>query len=162
MCFTAPVVDIRVRMAERQDALIVAALVLQADLECGGSNRPGFLREYGDAWLADFARRPTWLAVLADHTAIGLVQTSQIDKMPSLCRPTTRWLHVSRVFVRQQSRGAGVAEQLLRAMVAWGGTHQVERYQLNSVPEARTLYERVGFAAPSDRLLERRDAAQRG
>ena len=30
------------------------------------------------------------------------------------------------------------------------------RVQLNAVPEARTLYERMGFGPPSERLMELR------
>src|SRR5699024_445114 len=120
----------------------------------GERPREGFVDEYADAWLADFEHRPTWLACLPDHTVIGIVQAGLFRKMPSLRRPTTAWIHVSLVYVRPADRGQGVAERMLARMIDWGNGQGVERYQLNAVPEARTLYERLGFTAPTDRLME--------
>lgn len=147
--------DIRVARAEREDALIVAALQLQADREHGGANRPGFLDEYADAWLTQFERLPTWLAREADGTAVGVVVARFDRKLPSLCRPTTAVMHIASVFVRPQERGNGVAERMLRDALDWGHQQGVQRYTLNSEPKARTLYERLGFGAPDDRWMER-------
>ncbi len=148
--------DIRIRMADRDDAFIVAALVLQMDRAAGERPREGFVDEYADAWLADFDHRPTWLACLPDGTAVGLVQAGLVRKLPSLRRPTTSWMHVSLVYVRPSERRRGLAERMLQRMIAWGAAHGVERYQLNSVPEARSLYERLGFRTPSGRFMELR------
>ncbi len=147
-------------MAERDDAFIVGALVLQMDLETGASRRDGFIQEYADAWLADFEHRPTWLACLPDHTAVGLLQTGLMHMLPSLRTDTACWIHVGLIYVRADHRGVGLAERMLRRMITWGSGHDVERYQLDTVPEARSLYERVGFRAPSGRLMELRVAAK--
>lgn len=149
-------------MAAREDALIVAALVLQADLDAGAARRPGFLDTYAEAWLADVEHRPTWLACVEDGTVVGVVQATLVRKLPSLRRATTGVVHVSQVFVHPDHRGRGIAEGLLRAMLAWGGEQGVERYTLNAVPEARTLYARVGFGPPAERFMERRETQQRG
>ncbi len=159
VCFTAVVDDIRIRRADRDDAFIVAALVLQMDRGAGERPREGFVNEYADAWLSDFDHRPTWLACLQDGTAVGLVQAGLVRKLPSLRRPTTAWMHVSLVYVRPSERGHGLAERMLQRMISWGSVHGVERYQLNAVPEARSLYERLGFRAPSGRLMELRVSA---
>ncbi|WP_350227114.1 hypothetical protein [Barrientosiimonas endolithica] len=45
---------------------------------------------------------------------------------------------------------------MLRDAVEWGVAQGVERFQLNAEPKARTLYERVGFTAPGERLMELR------
>lgn len=155
MCFDAPMSE-RIVRAERDHALILGALTLQADLEYGGSNRPGFIAEYADAWLADFDRTPTWLAFGPDGSAIGFVVTSRVRKLPSLCRPTTSWVHVKNVFVVPSARGQKVAERMLLEMIAWGERNAVERYQLNAEPKARSLYERLGFGAPDERWMVRR------
>ena len=160
MCFTAHVSEIRIRQAGRDDAFIVAALVLQMDRASGETPREGFITEYADAWLADFDHRPTWLACLPDNTAIGVVQAVLIRKLPSLRRPTSAWMHVSLVYVREADRGQRLAERMLQRMVAWGSGNGVERYQLNAVPEARTLYERLGFETPNGRLMELRTPVQ--
>ena len=175
LCYPAAVDPIQVRQAERDDALGVAALVLAMDREDGADARPGFLTEYADAWLLDvdrrfgfafprFAdlvrvgvdRRPTWLAEESDGNPVGLVQTAMVRKLPSLRRPTTAWMHVALVFVRPTHRGRGIAERMLRDAVEWGVAQGVERFQLNAEPKARTLYERVGFTAPGERLMELR------
>jgi GNAT superfamily N-acetyltransferase len=58
--------------------------------------------------------------------------------------------------VTQDARGCGIGRRLLEALLAWAETDGVTRVQLNSVPEARTLYERMGFGPPSERLMELR------
>ncbi len=42
------------------------------------------------------------------------------------------------------------------ALLAWAEVDGVTRVQLNAVTEARTLYERMGFGPPSERLMELR------
>ncbi|WP_460467756.1 GNAT family N-acetyltransferase [Calidifontibacter terrae] len=147
---------VRIVQAERDHALILGALTLQADVEYAGTNRAGFIPEFADAWLADFDHLPTWLAFAPDGSAVGFVVTSWIRKLPSLCRPTTGWLHVKNVFVVPAARGQKVAERMLTDMIAWGDVHAIERYQLNAEPKARSLYERLGFEAPNERLMVRR------
>lgn len=145
--------SVRIVRAEREHAFVLAALTVQADREDGGSPREGFLREFADAWLADYERMPAWIALETDGSALGMVITSKVDKLPSLCRETTCWIHVKNVFVVPDRRGEGIAERMLRAMTVWGEHEKVERYQLNAEPKARGLYERLGFGAPPDRLM---------
>ena len=157
VCFDAQVS--RIVRAEREHAFILGALTLQADLEDGGTNRAGFIAQFADAWLEEFESMPTWVAFGDDGSAVGFVQTNWVSKLPSLRRPTTGWVHVKKVFVTPAARGNGLAEQMLRAMIAWGTTNGVERYQLTARPTARSLYERLGFTAPDERLMELRPAA---
>lgn len=146
----------RIVRAERENALILGALTMQADLEYGGVHRAGFVDEFADAWLADYDHLPTWMAFGADGSAIGFVMTSWVRKMPSLCRPATGWLYVKTVFVTPNARRNGVAGRLLSEMIAWGDRHAIELYQLSSEPKARSLYERLGFCAPDEKLMIRR------
>lgn len=143
----------RIEFAQRDDAFVLGALNLRADLEGGADHRDGFIQEFADAWLRDYDNTPTWLA-FADHgAALGYVQASLIRKLPSLRRPATSWMHVKGVFVVPDARGEGVAGQMLNEMFRWGAQHGVERYQLNAEDKARTLYERAGFTAPDHRLM---------
>lgn len=147
--------DVRITRATRDEALIVAALALQMDLEDDAATpRAGFLTEYADAWLADSARRPTWLAFGPGGEAVGLVQTVLITKLPSLRRPVVSWLHVGQVFVVPAQRGHGVAGRMLMVLQEWARANQVDRIQLNARPAARHVYERAGFSPASDRLME--------
>jgi GNAT superfamily N-acetyltransferase len=147
--------DVRVRRAVPTDAFSVAALHIQDERERGATPPAGFLDAFADAWLRDRARR-TWLAEDAGGRPLGTIHGTRVQKLPSAHRPADAWFHVSLLFVTPDARGAGLGERLLRELVAWAGTDQVTRIQLNAVPAARGLYERVGFAAPSARLMELR------
>lgn len=144
----------RITLASRDEALIVAALALQMDLEDDAATpRPGFLTEYADAWLADFDRRPIWLANETDGAAVGFVQAVRVQKLPRLRGPATSWLHLGQVFVTATHRGQGIGTRLLEAVQDWARENGVDRVQLNARPEARSVYERAGFEPP-ERLMQ--------
>ena len=146
---------VRVREAVPSDAFSVGALHIQDERERGGIVPPGFLDAFADAWLRDRARR-TWLAEDPRGRPLGVVHGTRIQKLPSVHRPADAWFHVSLLYVTSDARGQGVGEQLLRALLDWARRDRVTRVQLNAVAEARTLYERVGFGPPSERLMELR------
>ncbi len=147
--------DVRVREAVPTDAFSVAALHIQDERERGAALPSGFLDTLADAWLRDRARR-TWLAEDPSGRPLGVLHGTRVQKLPSAHRPADAWFHVSLLFVTPDARGAGIGERLLRALLAWAEADRVTRIQLNAVAEARTLYERVGFGAPSERLMELR------
>ena len=104
----------------------------------------------------------TFVAVAADGRPLGLVTAAVLTKLPSSRRPRSRWLHVSLLFVTADARGAGLGAQLLEALRQWALDHDVSRIQLHAAPQARGLYERAGFTAPSAGLREwSRDPAAR-
>lgn len=141
--------------ATRDEAFACAALRLRADLEAGQPNRPGFLTEYADAYLADFESVPTWLATKPDGDPIGLVQTALVHRMPTLARGARPWLYVAFVYVVPPERGRGLAETMLRTVDVWADAMGVERMLLNTRPQARPLYERLGFGSPEPRHMHR-------
>ncbi len=147
--------DVRVREAVPTDAFSVAALHIQDERERGATLPSGFLDTLADAWLRDRARR-TWLAEDPSGRPLGLLHGTRVQKLPSAHRPADAWFHVSLLFVTPDARGAGIGERLLRALLAWAEADRVTRIQLNAVSEARSLYERVGFGPPSERLMELR------
>jgi GNAT superfamily N-acetyltransferase len=149
---------VRVREAVPSDAFSVAALHIQDERERGGVVPPGFLDAFADAWLRDRARR-TWIAEDVRGRPLGVVHGTRVQKLPSTHRPADAWFHVSLLYVAPDVRGVGLGERLLRALLDWAATDRVTRVQLNAVPEARTLYERVGFGPPSERLMELRLAS---
>lgn len=146
---------VRVREAVPADAFSVGALHIQDERERGRVVPPGFLDRFADAWLRDRARR-TWVVEDARGRPLGVVHGTRVQKLPSADRPADAWFHVSLLFVTADARGAGLGELLLRALLDWARTDGVTRVQLHAVGEARTLYERMGFGPPSDRLMELR------
>lgn len=141
--------------ARREDAFACAALRLQMDLEAGETNRPGFLAEHADHWLAHHDDMPTWLASSPDGAALGYVQTALVHRAPALARPAQPLLYISVVFVTPSARGAGLAGRMLRHVDAWADENGVSRMMLNARPQARSLYERAGFGAPGERHMHR-------
>ncbi len=152
-----------VREARPSDAFSVGALHIQDEREQGHAVPPGFLDALSDAWLRDRARR-TWVAEDARGRPLGMLHGTRVQRLPSAHRPADAWFHVSLLFVTEDARGYGIGQRLLEALLAWAEADHVSRVQLNAVPEARTLYERMGFGPPSDRLMELRvsDRSRRG
>lgn len=146
---------LRVREAVPTDAFSVAALHIQDEREGGGVVPPGFLDDLADAWLRDRNRR-TWLAEEPNGRPLGVLHGTRVQKLPSTRRPATAWFHVSLLYVTVEARGEGIGERLLRTLLDWAANDGVTRIQLNAVPQARTLYERLGFGPPSERLMELR------
>lgn len=153
MTSEAPGARARIRLAEPHDAFAVAALTMQDDRECGAVIGPGFLDTFADAWLAD-RDRVTFLAEAQDGRPVGVLTAAVVTTLPSSRRPVARWLHVSLLFVTADARGEGLGTRLLDALQEWCGTRDVSRVQLNAASEARFLYERAGFTAPADTLME--------
>lgn len=154
VCFDAPVGTVRIERAWRVDAFAVAALALQMELESPDAvRRPTFITEYADAWLADFDRRPIWLAAESTGAAVGFVQAVRVEKLPRLRGPASSWLHLGQVFVTPTHRGNGVGGRLLAVVQEWAGENGIDRIQLNARPAARSLYERAGFES-ADRLMQ--------
>ena len=155
--------EITVREARPSDAFSVGALHIQDEREQGHAVPPGFLDALSDAWLRDAARR-TWLAEDERGRPLGVLHGTRVQRLPSAHRPADAWFHVSLLFVTEDARGYGIGQRLLEALLAWAEADHVSRVQLNAVPEARTLYERMGFGPPSERLMERRltDRSRRG
>jgi GNAT superfamily N-acetyltransferase len=146
---------VTVREARPSDAFSVGALHIQDERERGHAVPPGYLDALSDAWLRDRARR-TWVAEDSRGRPLGVLHGTRVQKLPSAHRPADAWFHVSLLYVTQDARGCGIGRRLLEALLAWAETDGVTRVQLNSVPEARTLYERMGFGPPSERLMELR------
>ncbi|MBR7742397.1 GNAT family N-acetyltransferase [Phycicoccus sp. BSK3Z-2] len=147
--------DVRLREAVPTDAFSVAALHIQDERERGHVPAAGFLDRFADAWLRDRARR-TWLAEEVEGRPVGVLHGTRVQKLPSAHRPADAWFHVSFLYVAVDARGHGLGERLLRTLVGWAASDGVGRVQLTAVPQARTLYERVGLGAPDERLMELR------
>lgn len=145
---------VRVREAVPSDAFSVAAFHIQDERERGGAVPPGFLDRFADAWLRDRSRR-TWVAEDGRGRPLGVLHGVRVERLPS-ARPADAWFHVSFLYVTADARGAGLGEELLRALLAWAPSDRVTRVQLEAVPGAHTLLGRLGFGAPSQRLVELR------
>jgi GNAT superfamily N-acetyltransferase len=146
----------RIRQAEPDDALVVAALTLQCALHRGAAPEPGFLDRFATAWRREAGRRPAWVAEAGDQHA-GLLVGLVARPLPWPGRGEGGGsLHVDTFFVRPDHRGLGVGEQLLRAAVDWaGGPGDLDTVQMRPGPHTRSLCERIGLTGSTE-LMELR------
>ena len=135
---------VRVRLAAADDALVVAALVLQCAIHRGASGEPGFLDRYARAWLTTQRLNPVWLAEAGDEHA-GFLQARVSEPLPSPGRPGSPVLYVETFFVRPSHRGLGVGELLLRQAGQWAADGGFEQVRMTAGPHTRPMVERVGF-----------------
>lgn len=142
-----------IRRAAVGDALIVAALHLQYARELGLPPERGFLDRVAEAWLADLANRPTWIAE-RDGEHAGILETSRVRRLPWPSRPDASWLHVDALFVVPDHRGHGVGRALVEAMVGWARETDVQVARLNAPEDGgRRFFSHLGFTSPR-RLME--------
>ena len=145
----------RIRPIERDDALSLGALRLQQDREAGRTPRPGFLTEYADALLADFAAQRGWIAEEPDGRPVGCVLVHPVRKLPTLGhlgRP--EWWYVQQVFVTADRRRDGIGRRLLHAVQEAATAERVRCVRLSSSDAGRPLVDATGFGDPTDRLRE--------
>jgi GNAT superfamily N-acetyltransferase len=65
--------------------------------------------------------------------------------------------YILNVFTEPPWRRRGVADRLMRELIAWAAGRGIERLTLHASAEGRPVYERLGFAATNEM---RRDAAR--
>ena len=148
-CLTAPVGEVRARLAAADDALVVAGLTLQCALHRGGSAEPGFLDRYARAWSGQHRTRPVWLAEAGDEHA-GYLQAAVLRSTPWPSRPDGGRLLVEEFFVRPSHRGLGVGEVLLAEAVAWSRREGLSRVVVHSGRQGSGVVERAGFTRSPD------------
>ncbi|MDN5791217.1 MAG: GNAT family N-acetyltransferase [Micrococcales bacterium] len=146
-------VDVRIRRAGADDALVVAALHLQFARELGMQSEPGYLDRFAEFWLAERPDRPTWIAECRSEHA-GVLATRRIRPLPLPGRPDASWLYLNTHFVAPDHRQRGVGQALTESLLTWARSSDVAWIRVNATgASARAFYGRFGFASP-DRLME--------
>ena len=150
---------IRVRRGRPADADALAWLRydFRADLDSAAETPPAFgarcatwMRRQlapGSSWLC-------WVAELGDEI-IGTIWLELIEKLPNPVAERERHGYITNLYVRPAHRGNGAGTLLLRQALAECESRGVDAVLLWPTPRSRSLYQRLGFAPPTD-LLERR------
>lgn len=112
-------VEVVVRQARSGDALLVAALTLQAARAEGAPPESGFLDRYAEAWLAARDQHPAWWAEAAGEH-VGLLVTTWFRPLPWPGRARGGGvLRVERLFVRDDLPTEPVSTALRAAAREW-------------------------------------------
>ncbi|MEO7129750.1 MAG: GNAT family N-acetyltransferase [Dermatophilaceae bacterium] len=146
-------VDVTIRRAGVDDALVVAALHLQFARELGLPAEPGYLDRFADAWLGERPDRPTWIAECGGAHA-GVLATRRIRPLPMPGSPDASWLYLTTHFVAPDHRSRGVGQALAEGLLDWARGTDVAWIRVNATDaNARDFYGRYGFTSP-ERLME--------
>ncbi|MDO5683279.1 MAG: hypothetical protein Q4G46_10680 [Propionibacteriaceae bacterium] len=103
-----------IRRAGRADALLVAALTLQAARAEGLEPATGFLDRFAEAWLGAYEFHPAWWAE-AEGQHAGILVATWFRPLPWPGRPSGGTLRTERLFVRTDQPGVRLIETALRA-----------------------------------------------
>lgn len=131
----------------------VAALVaLLADDELGREREGGDLEPYLRAF-ARIDRSPDNLLLAVRSPEGDVVATAHLTMLPGLSRGATLRLQVEAVRVASSVRHLGLGTALLEWITGYARSHGAGLVQLStdrSRPDARRLYERLGYVASHD------------
>ena len=114
----------RFRAAREGEALLVAALTIQAARAQGRTVPDGFMDRFADSWREHHRQHPTWLCEM-DGEHAGYLLAARIRHLPFPGQTTIGELHEQRLFVRPDFVDRGVAPGLRAAAAAWAASRGV-------------------------------------
>lgn len=114
-----------IRRAAETDALLVAALMIQAARAEGAPTEPGFMDRFADFWRQHRDDFPAWWAELEGRHA-GLIVTSCNHPLPWPGRSDTPVVRLERLFVVADLAGHGLEESLSEAARQWAAGRGAE------------------------------------
>ncbi|HKS24023.1 MAG TPA: GNAT family N-acetyltransferase [Thermoanaerobaculia bacterium] len=151
----------RIRLATRNDAEVIAGhrlamftdmgtLPAGADVEALRRAAAAYLREaIGSEYFG-------WLACADDDVVVGGCGMQLRRILPRFSRGGAV-IDVEGIILNVYTdagwRRRGVAEELMRACLAWARERGVERIVLHASPEGRRLYEKLGFVQTNEMRL---------
>jgi GNAT superfamily N-acetyltransferase len=157
--------DFRIRVATPADAPIIAWHRARMFRDMGDLTGPALevLRARAETRLRSMLQQGEyvgWLAILAerpDEVAGGAgAQLRHVLPHPAstpdgeLEVAEGRHAIVLNVYTEPAWRRHGIAEQLMRHLLAWAREERLDRLVLHASPDGRRLYERLGFVATNE------------
>jgi hypothetical protein len=126
----AAVMDVvRIRQAGPGDALLIAALTIQAARAEGLIPDKGFLDRYAETWLENRATHPAWWAEAGGEHA-GLLIATRTRPLPWPGRTGGGSVHLERLFVRADQPIDRVANALRAAAREWAAARGITEVEL--------------------------------
>ncbi|GAB3625126.1 hypothetical protein GCM10027418_32130 [Mariniluteicoccus endophyticus] len=115
----------RIRQAGVDDALLVAALTIQAARAEGLVPEPGFMDLFADCWIEYADQHPVWWAEL-DGEHAGLLVAARVRPLPWPGQTGGGSVTPERLFVRPGKENRGVEDALRAAAREWATTRGME------------------------------------
>ena len=157
--------DFCIRLASPADAQVIALHRARMFQDMGELTGPAFevLRARAEARLVGMLQRGEYVGWLGspadrpDEVAGGVgVQLRQVLPHPGrvpegeVTVAEGRHAIVLNVYTEPAWRRHGLAEQLMRHLLAWARQERLDRLVLHASAEGRQLYERLGFVATNE------------
>ena len=151
--------DVQVRVADVSDIKALASL--RASWTSGADVEPDdeFVVRFRDWFMTQRSGRRFWIA-WRGLSAIGMVNLSVFERMPSPESPRGAWGYLSNMFVREIARNKGVGNLLLGAVLDYATSEGLVRVVLNPSEKSRPFYGRAGFGPAEGLLFIRAEAVQ--
>lgn len=115
---------VRIRQAGSGDALLVAALMIQAARAAGFVTEPGFMDRFAETWLTYRDAHPAWWAE-ADGQHAGLLIMTRIRPLPWPGRTGGGSIHLERLFVRPDQPTELIENALRAAAREWAAARGI-------------------------------------
>lgn len=147
----------RIRLAIPADARALAELRWDFRVaEAGGAaeSRDEFMSRCG-TWIEERLSQDSawhcWVAEVEGAVA-GNLWLQVIEKIPNPVPEPESHVYVTNVYVAPAHRGAGIGEALVRAAMEFAREISADSAILWPTDRSRSLYQRFGFALPTDLL----------
>ena len=148
-----------VRRGRAADAEALARLryEFRAALDPVAERPPAFVARCATWMRQQLEAQGHWYCWIAEHAGetVGTIWLALIEKLPNPVSEPERHAYITNLYVRPAYRGGGAGTLLLRQALAECDASGVDAVLLWPTPGSRSLYQRLGFAAPAN-LLERR------
>jgi GNAT superfamily N-acetyltransferase len=105
-------------------------------------------------WALGRSRDDVAMTIATSHRVVGVFHEG---RQVGFCRAVSDGLvhgYLADVYILEEHRGRGRGVAMVQEMVEGGGLDRI-RWLLHT-RDAQSLYERFGFGAPGERLMERR------
>ena len=84
----------------------------------------------------------------------GGIFVRELGPVPG-CYRVGRWGHIANLYTEPAHRRHGLARRLMRTMLDWCNSHDIDHVTLAASDEGRPLYESLGFKATSEMKLSK-------
>ena len=146
--------NIRLAAASDAPALAILRYALRSSTRPAIEDERVFLERCSQWMSARLKEQTSWRCWVAeqDQIPIAAIWVNLIEKIPNPNSEPETFAYITNFYVSEHARGKGLGSRLLSNALAWCKDVPVHAVILWPTERSRSLYERYGFAVPSDFL----------